>query len=83
LTAKIAKQFLEFPEVISAAKTFGEYVTDLKAEIIIKDNRQILRLVEAMKATPGVKNITWTEVIEEEKEKVCSRLCGRQPLRRS
>ena len=41
--------------MISAAKTFGEYVTDLKAEIIIKDNRQILRLVEAMKATPGVK----------------------------
>jgi DNA-binding Lrp family transcriptional regulator len=69
MTGKIARELFNYPEVISVAKTIGEHVIDLKAELIIQNNGQILNLLEKIKATPGVKDVIWTEVIEEERKK--------------
>jgi DNA-binding Lrp family transcriptional regulator len=69
MTSKLAKQFLQFPEVVSVAKTIGEHVIDLKVELIIRTNGQILNLLEKVKAMAGVKDVIWTEVIEEERKK--------------
>jgi DNA-binding Lrp family transcriptional regulator len=69
MTSKIGKQLLENPEVVSVAKTIGEHVVDLKAEVIVQNNGQILDMLEKVKAMPGVKDVIWTEVIEEERKK--------------
>ena len=69
MTDQLAKQFLQLPEVISVAKTIGEHVIDLKVELIIQNNGQILNLLEMMKATTGVRDVIWTEVIEQKWKK--------------
>jgi DNA-binding Lrp family transcriptional regulator len=69
MTGRIAKQLLIHPEIVSVAKTIGEHVVDLKAEIIIQNNGQILNMLEKVKAMPGVKDVIWTEVIEEERKR--------------
>jgi DNA-binding Lrp family transcriptional regulator len=69
MTSKLSKQFLQFPEVVSVARTIGEHVIDLKLALIIKTNGQILDLLEKVKAMVGVKDVIWTEVIEEEKKR--------------
>jgi DNA-binding Lrp family transcriptional regulator len=66
---KISKRLMQIPEVISVSQTIGEHTIDLIAELIVKDNGQILVLTEQVKAMQGVKDVIWTEVIKEERKK--------------
>jgi DNA-binding Lrp family transcriptional regulator len=69
-TDRIARQLLELPQVISVSTTIGEHTIDLIAELIVKDNGEILDLSERVKGMKGVGNVTWTEVVELKKKKV-------------
>jgi len=68
-TGRIAKELMEFPEVIAVAQTIGEHTIDMIAELIVKDNLEILSLSEKVKGMRGVRDVVWTEVIREEKKK--------------
>jgi DNA-binding Lrp family transcriptional regulator len=68
-TKRIAKQLMKFREVIAVSQTIGEHTIDLIAELILKDNSDILILSEKVKGMPGVKDVIWTEVVEEDRKK--------------
>ncbi|MDA4117188.1 MAG: Lrp/AsnC family transcriptional regulator [Thaumarchaeota archaeon] len=68
-TKRIAGKLLELPEIISVSTTIGEHTIDIIAELIIKNNGQILDLSEKVKGMRGVGNVTWTEVVQETRKK--------------
>ena len=36
----------------------------MKIETILKNNSEILRMMELLKATPGIKDVVWMEIVE-------------------
>jgi len=63
-TNSVAKQLLSKDEVVYVGKSIGEHTIDLRAEIIIKDNAQLLDILEKVKAMDGVNDTIWSEVVE-------------------
>lgn len=63
-TVKIAKNLLERNEVVYVGRSIGEPTIDLRAEVIIKDNAELLELLEQVKAIPNVKNAIWSEIVK-------------------
>jgi DNA-binding Lrp family transcriptional regulator len=68
-TNSVAKNLL-LNEVVYVGKSIGEHTIDLRAEIIIKDNAQLLEVLEKVKAMDGVNDTSkamdgvWSEVVE-------------------
>ena len=44
-------------------KSIGEHTIDLRVEAIVKDNSQILDLINRIKAIDGVKHVVWSEIV--------------------
>ena len=63
-TSSVAKQLLSYDEVTYVGKSIGEHTIDLRAEIIIKDNAQLLDILEKVKAMDGVNDTIWSEIVE-------------------
>ena len=63
-TGLIGKSLLERDEVIYVGKSIGEHTIDLRVETILEDNSEILRMMELLKATKGIKDVIWTEIVE-------------------
>jgi hypothetical protein len=63
-TSSVAKQLLSYDEVIYVGKSIGERTIDLRAEIIIKDNSQLLDVLEKVKAIEGVEDTIWSEIVD-------------------
>jgi Lrp/AsnC family transcriptional regulator for asnA, asnC and gidA len=63
-TSSVAKQLLSYDEVTYVGKSIGEHTIDLRAEIIIKDNSQLLDVLEKVKALEGVEDTIWSEIVE-------------------
>jgi DNA-binding Lrp family transcriptional regulator len=63
-TNSVAKQLLSNEEVTYVGKSIGEHTIDLRAEIIIKDNSQLLDVLEKVKAMDGVNDTIWSEIVE-------------------
>jgi len=63
-TLKIANKLLERDEVVNVGRSIGEHTIDLRAEVIIKDNSQLLDLLEEVKAMPSVKDVIWSEIVK-------------------
>ena len=63
-TSSVAKQLLSNEEVTYVGKSIGEHTIDLRAEIIIKDNSQLLDILEKVKAMDGVNDTIWSEIVE-------------------
>ncbi|HEX2557529.1 MAG TPA: winged helix-turn-helix transcriptional regulator [Nitrososphaera sp.] len=63
-TDLIGKSFLKRDEVIYVGKSIGQHTIDLRVETILKDNAEILRMMELLKATPGIKDVVWTEIVQ-------------------
>ncbi|WP_431754468.1 winged helix-turn-helix transcriptional regulator [Nitrososphaera sp.] len=63
-TMSVGKRLLEFDPVVYVARAIGEHTIDLKAEIIIKDNLELLELLEKIKSMDGVRDAIWSESIE-------------------
>jgi DNA-binding Lrp family transcriptional regulator len=62
-TDLIGKSLLKHEEVIFVGKSIGQHTIDLRVETILKDNAEILRMLELLKAMPGVKDVVWTEIV--------------------
>jgi DNA-binding Lrp family transcriptional regulator len=63
-TDMIAKMLLKLEEVVYVGKSIGQHTIDLKVETILKDNAEILRMMELLKGTSGIKEVVWTEIVE-------------------
>jgi len=63
-TMKIAQELLKRDEVTYVGRSIGEHTIDLRAEVIIKDNTQLLGLLELVKGMPSVKDVIWSEIVE-------------------
>jgi DNA-binding Lrp family transcriptional regulator len=64
MTLPIAHQLLKRDEVVSVGRSIGEHTIDLRAEVIIKDNSELLGLLELVKAMPDVRDVIWSEIVE-------------------
>jgi DNA-binding Lrp family transcriptional regulator len=60
----IARELLKRDNVVSVGRSIGEHTIDLRAEVIIKDNSELLGLLEAVKAMHGVRDVVWSEVVD-------------------
>src|SRR5437899_444325 len=65
LSSLIGKTLLRRREVIAVGKTIGQHTIDLKSQVIIRDNGQLLDLIEDVKKMRGVKDVEWIEIISE------------------
>ena len=45
-------------------KSIGQHTIDLRVDTILKINSEILRMMELLKATPGIKEVVWTEIVQ-------------------
>jgi hypothetical protein len=63
-TGTVAKALLKRPEVIYVGRAIGQHTIDLRAETILKDNLEILRMLEVLKGMAGVKDAMWSEIVE-------------------
>jgi len=63
-TDLIARALLKLEEVIYVGKSIGQHTIDLRVETILRDNAEILRVLEYLKATSGIKEVVWTEIVE-------------------
>jgi DNA-binding Lrp family transcriptional regulator len=63
-TIEIAKKLLQRDEVVYVGQSIGEHTIDLRAEVIIKDNSQLLDLLEEVKAIPSVRDVIWSEIVK-------------------
>ena len=62
-TDNVAREVLGLREVIFVGKSIGEHTIDLRVEAIVKDNIQILDLMERIKAIDGVRQVVWSEIV--------------------
>ncbi len=60
----IAHELLKRDEVVSVGRSIGEHTIDLRAEVIIKGNSELLGLLELVKAMPNVRDVIWSEIVE-------------------
>jgi DNA-binding Lrp family transcriptional regulator len=63
-TNPIAKELLKLDEVVYVGRSIGEHTIDLRAEVIIKDNSELLGLLELVKALDHVKDVIWSEIVD-------------------
>ena len=63
-TDLIGKTLLKRDEVTYVGKSIGQHTIDLRVETILQDNSEILRMMELLKATEGIKEVVWTEIVE-------------------
>jgi hypothetical protein len=64
VTGSIAKELLKRDEVVYVGSSIGEHTIDLRAEVIIRDNSELLKLLELVKAMPSVRDVVWSEIVE-------------------
>jgi DNA-binding Lrp family transcriptional regulator len=63
-TREIAKELLKRDEVVYVGRSIGEHTIDLRAEVIIESNSELLNLLEDVKAMPSVRDVIWSEIVE-------------------
>ncbi|MGI0087079.1 MAG: Lrp/AsnC family transcriptional regulator [Nitrosotalea sp.] len=63
-TDAIGKMLLKRDEIIYVGKSIGQHTIDLRVETILKDNGEILRMLELLKGISGIKDVIWTEIVE-------------------
>jgi len=63
-TSDVGLELLKQKAVVSVSRSVGEHTIDLRAEAVIRDNGQLLDLLEAMKAMPNVRDVIWSEIVD-------------------
>jgi hypothetical protein len=62
-TNEVVRHLLTMDAIIFVGKSIGHHTIDLRVESIVKDNSQILDLMENMKAMGGIKHVVWSEIV--------------------
>jgi len=60
----IGKELLTHNSITRVCRSIGEHTIDLHAEIVFKDNTELLNGIEWIKSLDGVKDVVWTEPVE-------------------
>jgi DNA-binding Lrp family transcriptional regulator len=63
-TLAIAKELLKLDEIVYVGRSIGEHTIDLRAEVIIKDNAELLGLLELVQAMGNVRDVVWSEIVD-------------------
>ena len=50
--------------MVYVASSIGEHTIDLRAEIIVEDNSELLDILELVKGMPNVRDVIWSEIVE-------------------
>jgi DNA-binding Lrp family transcriptional regulator len=64
MATKTGKALLGHIAVTRVGRTIGEHTIDLSAEVVFKDNAELLNIIEWVKSTQGVRQVIWTEAVE-------------------
>lgn len=63
-TDSVANRLLENEEVVYVGKSIGEHTIDLRVGIIVRDNSELLNILEKAKAMDGVNDVIWSEIVQ-------------------
>ena len=63
-TDSVANKLLHNKEVVYVGKSIGEHTIDLKVEIIVRDNAELLDILEKVKAMDGINDVIWSEIVQ-------------------
>jgi DNA-binding Lrp family transcriptional regulator len=63
-TQALAHELLRRDQVVYVGRSIGEHTIDLRAEVIIEDNSELLGLLEWVKAIDSVKDVIWSEIVD-------------------
>jgi DNA-binding Lrp family transcriptional regulator len=63
-TMIVGKRLLERDEVIHVGRSIGQQTIDLHVQTILRDNAEILRMMELLKSMRGIRDVVWSEVVE-------------------
>ena len=63
-TDSVASRLLENEEGVYVGKSIVEHTIDLRVEIIIRDNSELLNILEKVKAMDGVNDVIWSEIVK-------------------
>ncbi|MFI5421252.1 MAG: hypothetical protein ACHQ1H_09835, partial [Nitrososphaerales archaeon] len=63
-TVSIGKELLKRDQVAYVARTIGQFNIDLRVEVFVRSNDELINLIEEVKAMRGVKELIWSEIIE-------------------
>ncbi|MDH2902065.1 MAG: Lrp/AsnC family transcriptional regulator [archaeon] len=63
-TMSLGKTLLKGKGVTYVARMIGEHTIDLRVEIVVKDYSMLLNIIEEIKATNGIRDVIWTEVVQ-------------------
>jgi DNA-binding Lrp family transcriptional regulator len=63
-TDSVANKLLENEEVVYVGKSIGEHTIDLRVEIIVRDNAELLDILEKTKSMDGVSDVVWSEIVQ-------------------
>ena len=59
---------LALDEVVFVGKSISQHTIDLRIEAIVKNNAQILDLLEEIRAMDGIKKVAWSEIVSIQKK---------------
>ena len=63
-TGVVARALLKHDEVTYVSKSIGQHTIDLKVETVLENNAEILRMMELLKGTTGIKEVIWMEIVQ-------------------
>ncbi|HVB11987.1 MAG TPA: hypothetical protein VNE86_02555 [Nitrososphaerales archaeon] len=63
-TMAIGKELLKHDQVAYVARTIGQFNIDLRVEIFVRSNDDLINMIEEVKAMDGVKELIWSEIVE-------------------
>jgi DNA-binding Lrp family transcriptional regulator len=61
---KTAKEILTWQGVTSVSRIFSSNGTDMKAEVVLKTNKEIMDFAERLRMLQGVKELFWSEPLD-------------------
>jgi len=64
LSVPVARELMMIKATVRIGQSIGEPTIDLRAELIIKNNGELLDLLEEVKAMDGVRNVIWSEIVK-------------------
>jgi hypothetical protein len=63
-TMALGKELLKREDVAYVARSIGQFNIDLRVEVFVRSNDDLLNVIEEVKAMRGVKELIWSEIIE-------------------
>ena len=63
-TDALANDLIAMDQVTAVGKSIGEHTIDLRVETIVKDNHELLDILEGLKAMDGIRDVVWSEIVK-------------------